>query len=479
MAGPAADLSLPFPSGAALHASPPAPDDDMTTPISFADRAERTFATLDGSALNGASEHLHALRRDGLARVRALGLPTRRMEAWKYTRIEKAVERHLIGDLGGMRVTVGGGAAVTADDVAALRIPGLTGPCVVMVNGVVRADLSTAPVLDGGAYAGGFAHAPAALRPLFEARLGAHDRRETEVFSALNAAFLADAAVVYAPAGVTMDETVTVLHIVAPESGAAAFVPSRLVVVAEAGAAVRVVERAVVVGDAQAFLVPVTEVSVAEGADVRHVRVQDAGMTTDEVSSTEVVQTGASVFDTLTVTLSGATVRNHVRILPDAEFCESHLRGFFFGQGAMTVDNATFVDHAKPNCESNEVYKGILDGTSTGVFNGRILVRKDAQKTNAYQSSRAIVLSEGATMNSKPELEIYADDVKCSHGAATGRLDEQALFYLRARGLRPADARALLLLAFSRDVTATAAPAALADWIDARLRALRGADEFA
>ncbi len=441
----------------------------------FADRIERTFAALDGGALNGTSERLHALRRDGLARVRALGLPTRKMEAWKYTRIEQVVSA-----MAEARVAVGGGAAVTAADVAAARIPGLDGPVVVLVNGVVRADLSSSPDVNGSAaYAGGFSSAPAALRGVLEAHLGAYDRRETEVFSALNAAFLADAAVVYVPAGVAVDAVVTVLHIASVEAGAPAFVPSRTVVVAEAGAAVSVVERAVVVGGGQAFLVPVTEVSVAEGAAVRHVRVQDAGMGVDEVTSTEVVQTGTSVVDTTTVTLSGGTVRNHVRILPDAEHCESHLRGLFLASGAMHVDNATFVDHARPNCESNEVYKGVLDGASTGVFNGRILVRKDAQKTNAYQSSRAIVLSEGATMNSKPELEIYADDVKCSHGAATGRLDAQALFYLGARGLSPADARGLLLLAFARDVTDTVSPPPLHDWLDGRLRTLLGAADEA
>jgi Fe-S cluster assembly protein SufD len=145
-------------------------------------------------------------------------------------------------------------------------------------------------------------------------------------------------------------------------------------------------------------------------------------------------------------------VRNNLTFLPDAEHCESHLFGLFLGRGQMHVDNHTLVDHAKPNCNSNELYKGILNDDSTGVFNGKVFVRPDAQKTNAYQSNKSIVLTDRAKMYSKPELEIYADDVKCSHGATTGQLDREALFYLRSRGITMEQARAMMLLAFARDV---------------------------
>jgi Fe-S cluster assembly protein SufD len=139
-------------------------------------------------------------------------------------------------------------------------------------------------------------------------------------------------------------------------------------------------------------------------------------------------------------------------MLPDAEYCETHMYGLFLADGTMHVDNHTLVDHARPNCFSNELYKGILDDRATGVFNGKVLVRPDAQKTNAYQSNKSIVLSETAHMYAKPELEIYADDVKCSHGATTGQVEPEALFYLRSRGLSERQARKLLLLAFARDV---------------------------
>ncbi len=230
------------------------------------------------------------------------------------------------------------------------------------------------------------------------------------------------------------------------------------------------IEQNAAVGAGEAFFAPLTEVSVGANARVTHYRLQDAGAEAVEVSNTEVHLGRDSVFSGFTLTLSGATVRNNVRLVIGGEGAEGHLRGLFLAEGSAHVDNATEIDHAVPHGTSNELYKGVLDGKAKGVFNGRVLVRPHAQKTNAYQSSRAIVLSEGAEMNSKPELEIYADDVKCSHGAATGRLDEAALFYLRQRGLNPAQARALLLLAFAREVTDTVAIPALHDWLDARLQ---------
>jgi Fe-S cluster assembly protein SufD len=183
-----------------------------------------------------------------------------------------------------------------------------------------------------------------------------------------------------------------------------------------------------------------------------HVRIVDEADASVHVHHLEAYQHGGSRFDTNTITLGGGTVRNNAYFLPDGEHCETHLLGLYLGRGDAHYDNHTMVDHAKPECFSNEAYKGILDDRSTGVFNGKVLVRQDAQKINAYQSNRNVLLSETARMFSKPELEIYADDVKCSHGATTGQLDDEALFYLRSRGLRPGTARLLMLQAFAGDV---------------------------
>ena len=449
--------ALPRPDAGPAGSAPPAPR--------LEDRFVDLFRRLDGTALNGVSDRVRGLRRDAIAAFAAVGLPTRKSEAWKYTPIARALPRDVR--------PADPAAPVTAADVDAARVPGLDAHTLVLVNGAFRPDLSDVGPFPDGVVVDGLDRALHTDRARVEAHLGAYTRG-SEAFSLLNTAFLRDGVVVLVPAGVVLDRPVLVLALAtgdAAPGGVAAFVQERVLVVAEAHAEATVVERAVTVGGGAVFANRVTEVAVGTGGHVRHYRVQDAGPATSEVTTLDAYQHAASTFTAHTVTLGGATVRNNLRILPDGERCESHLRGLFLADGTTHVDNATFVDHARPHCHSNEVYKGILDGQAKGVFNGKILVRPDAQKTDAYQSSRAIVLSEGAEMYSKPELEIYADDVKCSHGAATGRLDDTALFYLRARGLTPAQARSLLLLAFARDVTDAVGLPALHDWLDARLQA--------
>jgi len=182
-------------------------------------------------------------------------------------------------------------------------------------------------------------------------------------------------------------------------------------------------------------------------------------------SSENIFQHSDSVFEIHTITLNGDLVRNDLSIKVDGTNCQTHLGGVFIANGKMHVDNHTTVDHQKPECESNEVYKGIADGQSTGVFNGKIFVRRDAQKINAYQNSANILLSDDASIYTKPELEIYADDVKCSHGTTTGCLDETAMFYLRARGIGEDSARKLLVQAFASEMTEKIENESIREWI--------------
>lgn len=446
-----------------------APDADglpaPTASGTFLARAREAFEAMDGRALNGSLDAVRALRRTALAHALRLGLPTRRSEAWKYTPIERLAER-------AWRIPTpdDAHAADAAELVPGFGLDGDAADLVVLVNGRFDAARSRIGALPYGAFVGALSAIPDAFREVVEARLGTRTRIDTEVFSALSTAFLPDAAVVVVPKGVTLERPVVVLHTAAGED---VFVSTRTLVVANEGADVTVVERGFSLTDGAAtFFAPVTEAFVAEGATVRHLRIQDPGARCVEVTSTEAHQTGTSVFDTLTVGLSGEVVRNHVRILPEAPHCESHLRGLFVASENRHVDNATFVDHAVPHCDSNELYKTILFDRAKGVFNGRILVRKDAQKTNAYQSSRALVLGDGAEMASKPELEIYADDVKCSHGSTTGAVVPEHVFYLRSRGVSESDARAMLLYAFAHDVVEMVPSEPLRDHLD-RLIAAR------
>lgn len=200
------------------------------------------------------------------------------------------------------------------------------------------------------------------------------------------------------------------------------------------------------------FINNLTEIFVGENAHVNHTVIQNAGEDTYTVNTTKTHQHKQSIYTNSCFTFSGALVRNNLNTAIAAEFAEAHLFGLFVTKGNQLVDNHTLVDHLKPNCQSNELYKGIVGGKSTAVFNGQIFVEKDAQKTNAYQSSKNILISDDATVNAKPELEIYANDVKCSHGTSTGKVDENALFYLKARGIGEESARKLLLRAFAHEV---------------------------
>ena len=194
------------------------------------------------------------------------------------------------------------------------------------------------------------------------------------------------------------------------------------------------------------------EVVVEKDARLGYYKIQNDQKDASQVSTTHIRQTGKSYTNSVVISLNGAMIRNNLNVIFEAEHCESHLYGLYCLNGQTHVDNHTTVDNARPHCFSNELYKGVMDGKTTGIFNGKIFVRKDAQKTNAYQSNKNILISNDASVNAKPQLEIFADDVKCSHGCTVGSLDEEALFYLRSRGVDLENARALLLQAFAVDI---------------------------
>ncbi len=426
------------------------------------DAFAQAFEALDGHALNGTNSRLQRRRHASIAQVQALGLPTRRSEDWKYTRIERALDHPFALAAGPWNGTL------DAADLDAARVPGLDAHTVVLVNGSFQEGHSRLGALPEGVIVMGLRTALAEHADLVDAHLDTYTRGDSEVFTALNTAFLTDGLFVYVPKGAALEKPIHLIHVFdAPRD---VLVQPRVLVVAEENAQVTVVETARVRGKGRVFVNHVAEFSVGVRAHARHYRVQDEGPQTIEVTTLDAYQRRESTFSTTVATLSGDVVRNNVRILPDAEHCESHMQGLFLADGTMHVDNATFMDHAQPNCESKELYKGVLWDQAKGVFYGKVLVRPDAQKTNAYQSSRSIILGDDAEMYSKPELEIYADDVQCSHGAATGKLDPDALFYLRARGLDLNQARALMLLAFARDVTDTITLPALHDWLDEKLQ---------
>lgn len=273
---------------------------------------------------------------------------------------------------------------------------------------------------------------------------------KTDAFSTLNTAFCGNGLFVYVSNSVQIQKPLCI-HFLSSNEGEAMIHP-RILVIAEENAQLTFIEKHYGYVGGKCFSTNTQEIIVGENARVNHYRIQSENENAYSVSTIDVQQAANSVYNACTFIFGGLLVRNNHHVTLNGKNAETHLNGLLIGNDTNLIDNHTLIDHAVANCNSNELYKGIANGKSTVVFNGKIMVRRDAQKTNAYQSSKNILLSDDATVNTKPQLEIYADDVKCSHGTSTGKVDEDALFYLKARGIGDTSARKLLLQAFAQEL---------------------------
>ena len=295
--------------------------------------------------------------------------------------------------------------------------------------------------------------------------LGQAAATEDEAFTALNTAFLQDGAVVYLPPGAVVEQPI---HLLFVSTGQRANVVShpRVLVVAEANTQATIVESYVGL-DSEPYLTnSVSEFFIGPNAVLDHYRIQRESAAAFHIAATHVREERAAQFRSTAITLGGRLTRHHVHTALEGEGVDSTLNGLYIEDGAQHVDNHTLIEHAQPHCQSHEFYKGILGGKATGVFRGKIHVHQAAQKTDAYQANQNLLLSETAQINTKPQLEIYADDVKCSHGATIGQLDEDALFYLRSRGIGHQEAVRVLTRAFAGEVLDRVRVPALKDHLD-------------
>lgn len=398
----------------------------------MAQHLEERFVTAfeQQDAVNGTwLPHVH---NEAIAAFKTSGFPTRKSEAWKYTNITPIIRREYhspepqVADASGAPDF---GAYVIVSVNGQLQMNGSTG---------LPPDVTVTHLTDER-------HAD-----LTHTHVARYAHVATEPFTALNTAFLRDGVLVHVPADTVLDRPIHLVHVITSDQ--ATLVQPRTLVIAEAHARVQVIQSNITQTSAPILINSVSEIAVGAHAHVDHLMLQSEGAQTSSVTNTSVYQERSSRFLNGVFTFGGELTRNNLSILPDAEDCETVMHGLFVARDKSHIDNNTLVDHAKPNCYSSEYYKGILDDDAIGVFNGKVLVRQDAQLTNAYQTNRSILLSDTARMFSKPALEIYADDVKCSHGATTGQLDQDALFYLRARGIHPDDARRLMLMSFAGDI---------------------------
>lgn len=395
------------------------------------------------SRLNGeAKTEVHQKRREAMQRFEALGFPTVKHEEWKYSNVNNLVKQdfdfNVKSDFG-------------TKDVEALEIPNLQGNVLYFINGMYNAELSSIVSPESQLQILNFGRAVKEKPELLATYFAHYANYQDEAFTALNTAFAHDGVVVHVPDEKVVEEPIILRFITDSRSVNAASQPRNLIVVGK-NAEVKMAESFRTIGDNGSFTNVVTEIVVEENANVQYYKVQNETEKAYHIGTTQVIQKDKSHFYAVTVTVNGGFVRNNLNIVLDGQHCESFMYGLYFPNGKQHVDNHTLVDHAKPNSYSNELYKGILKDKSTGVFNGKIFVREYATKTNAYQSCRNVVLSDDASMNTKPQLEIYNDDVKCSHGTTTGKLNDEAIFYMRSRGIPKAEAVTLLMYAFCEDV---------------------------
>jgi Fe-S cluster assembly protein SufD len=391
---------------------------------------------------DGGPRWLQDLRVRAAERFTALGFPTTRDEEWRFTSVAPIAA-------GEFRVAPA--RRLSPQDLEGYLYANAAHR-VVLVNGRYSPELSRTAGLPAGTRIGSLAQAIAEQPDELSRYVGRLAALDARAFVALNTALSADGAYVHMPAGAIVETPIQLLFVSDGAGGAPVMSHPRVLVVAGERSQVRIAETYVGVPGQVYFTNAVTEIFVGDHAIVDHYKVQEESVSAFHVGVMDTRLGRSSTFSSHSFTLGGRIVRNDANAVLDGEGAECTLNGLYIADGERLVDNHTMIDHAKAHCPSHEVYKGILGGRARAIFNGKIVVRQDAQKTNAKQTNRALLLSDHASINTKPQLEIFADDVKCTHGAAIGQLDEDALFYLRARGLTFFEARDLLIHAFAGEI---------------------------
>jgi Fe-S cluster assembly protein SufD len=383
-------------------------------------------------------------REEALHRFLSLGFPTTREEEWRFTSVAPIAERPFL-----LGTPPPGASGV---DVAPFRLPGTPAAELVFVNGHYMRALSRQRALPDGSRVEDLG-AVLARGDELDRHLASVAGFDRHAFVALNTAFLNDGACVRLPDRAVLEQPIHVLFLVTGDSnGQSIMAHPRVLVVLGANSQASIVETYAGPPGTRYFTNAVSEIVLGENAVLDHYKVQYESTEAYHVGCMHVQAKRSARCAAHSISLGGALVRNDVMAVLDGEGIECTLNGLYVADEQRLVDNHTTIDHAQPHCGSREVYKGILADRARGVFNGKIIVRPDAQKTDARQANRALLLSEDARINTKPQLEIFANDVKCTHGAAVGQLDDEALFYLRSRGLSDAAARQLLIHAFTTDV---------------------------
>jgi Fe-S cluster assembly protein SufD len=395
-------------------------------------------SVLDAVAGLPAPELIQRLRTRGRESFTTLGLPSRRQEEWRFTGL-KGIE----------------GEVFTSPAVVAPRIDATPwrisdSRLLVFVDGIFAPDVSDIGDLPDGLVVSNLVLGATSGSEAVAQHLGSLAPLEEHPFAALNSALIADGAFIRVPAGMELDRPIQIIFVSASDARATLSAP-RILVVAETGSRAMVVEQHIGI-NAPSMSCPVSEIVIGEEAVLDHVVVQQENLSAHHLAVRQLRLAADSRYSAQAISLGGALARTDIGIVLEGERAEASLDGLYFADGGQQADTHLTVRHASPNCKSHQLYKGILAGHAKSVFNGRIVVDQDAQKTDARQSNRNLLLSDDAVVNSNPQLEIFADDVRCTHGSTVGRLDEEAVFYLRSRGIGYDEAIQLLTLAFAGEI---------------------------
>jgi len=388
---------------------------------------------------------VYPLRKAGMARFAELGFPTVQQEDWRFTNVAPIAKLPLEPVLQAARERPG------PDAVAAFTFGRLAASRLVFVNGQYAADLSSPGLHQQGVVVCNLAAALVGDTGLIEKHLGRHAQDEHNPFTALNTAFFQDGGFIFVPAGRSVDKPIHLLFITTAREAGAASHPRNLII-AEAGSRATVLESYASTVPATSFTNAVTELVLEEGAMVEHCKFQDESATAFHMAAIHAQLGRGCNLVSHSIALGARISRNNIRTVLAGEGIECILNGLYLTKGDQLADHHMVVEHAQPHCNSHEYYNGILEDRSRGVFHGRILVRPAAQKTDAKQTNKNLLLSEDATADTKPQLEIYADDVKCTHGATIGQLNDESIFYLRTRGIGLERARRMLIHAFAGEI---------------------------
>jgi Fe-S cluster assembly protein SufD len=400
-----------------------------------------SFTEAERQAPGRALPWLRKLREDGFARFYETGFPTTHDEDWRFTNI---------AGIARTAFRAAGAATIAKADLAQFIFEG-TAARLVFVNGRYTPSLSALKSLPHGVTVASLREQIEQHPETVEKHLGRYADTQRDPFVALNTAFLSDGAYVHVARGVVVDAPIFLLYLSTQEDAPTMTHPRNLIVAEDESQVTVVEDYASVGGESVVLSNAVTELVAGESTVAQHYLIEREHLKAFNVSTLRIEQGRSANVSSHSVLLGGGLVRNNVHPVLAGEGGECLINGLFLGTGRQHLDNFMHVEHAAPHCGSRQFYNGILDGQAHGVFHGRIVVHKPAQKTDAKQTNRNLLLSDDAQIDTKPQLEIYADDVKCTHGATIGQIEENALFYLQSRGISEIEARNLLLMAFAEE----------------------------